>query len=68
MIVLIPYIYQFSKPFLEKKMSIFEENGAFKYSVQQQVHFNGNVFVNKCCRCNKGSLTSSEKHWVIKLK
>ena len=26
------------------------------YSVQQQCHFNGNVFGNKCCRCNEGSL------------
>ena len=26
------------------------------YSVQQQVHFNGNVFGNKCCRCIEGSL------------
>ena len=24
-------IYQFSKPFLDKKMSVFEEYGAFKY-------------------------------------
>ena len=25
-------------------------------SLQQQVHFNGNIFGNKCCRCNEGSL------------
>ena len=24
--------------------------------LQQQTHFNGNIFGNKCCRCNKGSL------------
>ena len=27
-----------------------------KYSLQQQIHFNGNVFGNKCCPCNEGSL------------
>ena len=27
-----------------------------KYPVKQQIHFNGNVFGNKYCRCNKGSL------------
>ena len=27
-----------------------------KYSVQQQIHFNGNVFGNKCCHRNEGSL------------
>ena len=26
-----------------------------KDSLQQQIHFNGNSFVNKCCRYNKGS-------------
>ena len=31
-------------------------NLLIKYSVQQQIHFNGNVFGNKCCRCNEGSL------------
>ena len=25
-------------------------------SVQQQIYYNGNVFGNKCCRCNAGSL------------
>ena len=24
--------------------------------LQQQIHYNGNVFGNKCCRCNEGSL------------
>ena len=27
-----------------------------KDSLQQQIHFNGNIFGNKCCRCNEGSL------------
>ena len=27
-----------------------------KDSWQQQIHFNGNIFGNKCCRCNKNSL------------
>ena len=25
-------------------------------SLQQQIHYNGNVFANKCCHCNEGSL------------
>ena len=24
-------------------------------SLQQKIHFNGNIFGNKCCRCNEGS-------------
>ena len=31
-------------------------NLLIKYSVQQQIHFNGNVFGNKWCRLNEGSL------------
>ena len=27
-----------------------------KHSVEHRIHFNGNVFWNKCCRCNEGSL------------
>ena len=27
-----------------------------KFSVQQQIHFNGNILMNKCFRCNKGAL------------
>ena len=27
-----------------------------KDSLQPQTHFNGNIFKNKCCRCNEGSL------------
>ena len=30
-------------------------NLLIKYSVQQQIHFNGNVFRNNCCRCNEVS-------------
>ena len=33
---------------------------SLRYSVQQQIHFNGNVFGNKCCRCNEGS----SYHWI----
>ena len=29
---------------------------SIKDSLQQQIHFNGNIFGNKCCRCNEGSL------------
>ena len=31
-------------------------NLLIKYSVQQQLHFTGNSFGNKRCRCNEGSL------------
>ena len=31
-------------------------NLLIKYSVQKQIHFNGNVFGNKCCRRNEGSV------------
>ena len=27
-----------------------------KNSLQQQIHFNGNIFGNKCCHSNEGSL------------
>ena len=30
-----------------------------KDSLQQQIHFNGNIFGSKCCRYNEGSLYSS---------
>ena len=40
-------IYQFIKSFLDNKMSILEEYGAFKDSLQLQIHFNGNVFGEK---------------------
>ena len=40
-----------TRPFLHINLLI-------KYSVQQQIHFNGNVFENKWCRCNEG--------WVYK--
>ena len=29
---------------------------SYKDSLQQQIHFNGNIFGNKCCRCDEGSL------------
>ena len=29
---------------------------SIKDSVQQQIHYNGNIFWNKCCRCNEGLL------------
>ena len=29
---------------------------SIKDSLQQQIHFNGNIFGNTCCRCNEGSL------------
>ena len=38
-----------TRPFLHISLLI-------KYSDQQQIHFNGNIFRNKYCRCNEGSL------------
>ena len=29
---------------------------SIKDSLQRQINYNGNVFGNKCCRCNEGSL------------
>ena len=29
---------------------------SIKDSLQQQIYFNGNIFENKCCCCNEGSL------------
>ena len=37
-------MYQFIKPFLDNKMSIFEEYEAFEESLQPEMHFNGNIF------------------------
>ena len=39
-----------------KTRPFFHINLLIKYSVQQQIHFNGNVFGNKCYRLNEGSL------------
>ena len=33
---------------------------SIKDSLQQQIHYNGNIFGKKCCRCNEGSLYSNE--------
>ena len=38
-----------TRPFLHINLLI-------KYSVQQQIQFNGNIFGNECCRCNEDSL------------
>ena len=29
---------------------------SIKKSLQHQIHFKGNIFGNKCCQCNEGSL------------
>ena len=29
---------------------------SIKDSLEQQIHYNGNIFGNKCCQCNEGSL------------
>ena len=36
-----------------------------KNSLQQQIHFNGNIFGNKCCRCIEGSLYMQENDMFI---
>ena len=37
---------------------------SIKDSLQQQIHFSGNIFGNKCCRCNEGSLYFPQnKEW-----
>ena len=33
--------------------------------LQQQINFNGNIFGNKCCHCNKGSLYLHRLCWVF---
>ena len=38
-----------TRPFLHIILSI-------KVSLQKQIHNSGNIFGNKCCRCNEGSL------------
>ena len=38
-----------TKPFLYIILSV-------KNSLQQKIHFNGNILGSKCCRYNKGSL------------
>ena len=38
-----------TRPFLHIILSI-------KDSLQQQIHFNGNIFGKKCCRCVEDSL------------
>ena len=56
----------------QNKTFFLHINLLIKYSVQQQIHFNGNVFTNKCCRCNKGSLyvvgTSSQYMFLCRNK
>ena len=41
---------------MNKTVPFLHTNLPIKYSVQQQIRFNGNVFGNKYCRCNEGSL------------
>ena len=46
------HVFVMIRPFLHIILSI-------KDSLQQQIHYNGNIFGNKCCRCNEGSLYRS---------
>ena len=39
---------------------------SIKDSLQPQIHYNGNVFGNKCCRCNEGSLYHKIARRVIR--
>ena len=51
--------YKYPKHMLYEKIRtgpFLHINLLIKYYVQQQTRFNGNVFGNKCCRCNEGSL------------
>ena len=41
---------------MNKDRSIQNVILSIKDSLQQQIHYNGNIFGNKCCRCNEGSL------------
>ena len=43
-------------------------NLLIKYSVQEQIHFNGKAFGNKCCRCNGGSLYCVFCHMIYFLQ
>ena len=43
-----------TRPFLHIILSI-------KDSLEQQIHNNGNIFGNKCCCCNEGSLYQGSK-------
>ena len=36
-------------------------------SLQQQIHFNGNIFGNKCYHCNEGSLYSNQPAYPCSL-
>ena len=36
-----------------------------KDSLQQQIHFNGNIFGSKCCRFNEGSLQQQIDYYII---
>ena len=43
------FFEEITRPFLHISLLI-------KYSVQQQIHFNGNIFGNICRSCNEDSL------------
>ena len=50
---------------IRKKDLFLPINLRIKYSVQQLINFNGNVFGNKCCQCNEGSLYFDQKYIII---
>ena len=41
---------------------------SIKNSLQQQIHYNGNIFWNECCRFNEGSLyfLLKELKWMVR--
>ena len=39
----------------KKTRPLLQIDMLIRNSVQQQIHFNENVFANKCYRCNEGS-------------
>ena len=58
-------LWQFANKY-GKHMFCEDVNLLIKYSVQEQIPFNGNVFGNKCCRYNEGSLYNKIYPWRAK--
>ena len=50
-----------------KQAFLTYHSAAFKDSLQQLIHFNGNRFGNKCFRCNEGSLYICNTYLSIKV-
>ena len=63
-------MYSLLSAYFTNKIIRLLRNGicVFKDSLQQQIHYNGNIFGNKCCLCNEGSLymtdSRAETIWI----